>query len=411
MSSSPAKSDAVMAAQWRRLTLSKQGLASQYPFGTGLIGTRNAIEHLGYVQIDSISVVERAHHHVLWSRVPEYDQAHLNQLVSEKQIFDYWYHAASYRPMRDYRFALPHMTSIRNGENRYYTNVDQRLMNEIVARVRTDGALRFRDLEKGKKKWKGRWWNQAPVKRALDKLFMQGDLVICERDGIEKVFDLTERYLPEGIDLSMPTLNEYAAYLFDNTLRAHGVVTWKQLLHLKTGKTLRDAMRVVLDERIETGAVLALGKVDTPTAYVDIKALEQAPTFNGALKVLSPFDNVVIHRDRLSSIFEFDFRIECYVAESRRVYGYFCLPILYGDKFVGRVDCKAHRADQRFEILSLHFEDCSLDRGQFFPALHDELQRLADFNKCPRLDERIINKVYRHQRVRSTPHISSRART
>ena len=126
---------------------------------------------------------------------------------------------------------------------------------------------------------------------------------------------------------------------------------------------------------------------------MDIKASEQTPTFDCVLKVLSPFDNAVIHRDRLSSLFEFDYRIESYVAASKRVFGYFCLPILFGDKFVGRIDCKAHRADQRFEVLSLHLEDGSLDREQFFLALNDELQRFANFNKCPLLDESVIDKV------------------
>ncbi len=380
-----------MTSQWRRLALSKQGLVSQQQFGTDLSGTRCAIEHLGYVQIDTLSVVERAHHHVLWNRVPGYDQTYLNQMLREQHIFEYWYHAASYLPMRDYRYALPRMTSIRNGENRYYINVDKHLMNEILVRVSAEGPLRVRDFDKGNK-GKGKWWNLGPGRRALDKLFMQGDLMVCERNGMEKVYDLAERCLPHDIDLSMPTLNEYAAYLFDTTLRAHGVFTWKQLLHLKTGKPLRDAMREVLDERIEAGVVRALGNADAPTAYVDIKTLEQVPTFDGALKVLSPFDNVVIHRDRLSSLFEFDYRIECYVAASKRVFGYFCLPILYDDKFVGRIDCKAHRADQRFEVLSLHLEDGPLDWDQFFPALSDELQRFADFNKCPLIDESVIDR-------------------
>jgi len=369
--------------------LSKQGLASQQKFGADLSGTRRAIEHLGYVQIDTLSVVERAHHHVLWNRVPGYDPTHLNQLISEQHIFEYWYHAASYLPMRDYRYALPHMTSIRDGENRYYTNVDEHLMNEILARVSAEGALRLRDFDKGNK-GKGKWWNQGLGRRALDKLFMQGDLMVCGRNGMEKVYDLAERCLPEGIDLSVPTLSEYAAYLFDTTLRAHGVFTWKQLLHLKTGKPLRDAMREVLDERIEAGVVRALGNADAPTAYVDIKTPEQTPTIDGTLKVLSPFDNMVIHRDRLSTLFGFDYRIECYVSAPKRMFGYFCLPILYGDKFVGRIDCKAHRADQRFEVLSLNLEDGTLDRDQFFPALSDELQRLADFNKCPLLDASVV---------------------
>lgn len=381
-----------MMSQLRRLALFKQGLVSQQPFGAGLSGTRSAIEHLGYVQIDTLSVVERAHHHVLWSRVPDYDPSYLNQLISEQHIFEYWYHAASYLPMRDYRYALPYMTSVRNDENRYYNNVDKRLMNEVLARVRAEGALRARDLEE-RNKGKGNWWNRGPVRRALDKLFMQGDLMVCGRNGMEKIYDLAERCLPDDVDLSMPTLSEYAAYLFDTTLRAHGAFTWKQLLHLKTGSPLRDAMREVLNERIETGVVRAWSNADAPAVYVDIEALEQIPTVDETLKILSPFDNVVIHRDRLTSLFEFDYRIECYVAAPKRVFGYFCLPILYHDKFVGRIDCKAHRADQRFEVLSLHLEDGPLDRDRFFPALSDELQRFAAFNKCTLTDEQIMDKV------------------
>jgi uncharacterized protein YcaQ len=388
-----------MTSQSRRLALSKQGLTSQPQFGAGLAGTRSAIEHLGYVQIDTLSVVERAHHHALWSRVPDYDLSHLNQLISEKHIFEYWYHAAAYLPMRDYRYALPHMTSVRKGENRYYI-ANEQLMSEILMRVSAEGPLRLRDLDKSSK-GKGKWWDMGPVRRAVEKLFMQGDLMVCSRNGMEKVFDLAERCLPEGIDLNVPTLTEYAAYLFDTTLRAHGVFTWKQLLHLNTGKPMRDAMREVLNERIEAEVVRGLKNVNGSIAYVDIKALEKAPRFDGTLKIMSPFDNALIHRDRLSSLFEFDYRIECYVAAPKRVFGYFCLPILYHDKFIGRIDCKAHRSDNRFEVLSLHLEDDQLERDQFFPALSDELQRFADFNKCPQLDESIIKKAHHRRSGRS----------
>lgn len=388
-----------MTASLRRLALSRQGLLSAKPFGQSLSGTRRAIEHLGYVQIDTLSVVERAHHHVLWNRVPGYKPAHLNALIGKRSIFEYWYHAASYLPMRDYRYALPQMASIRKGENRYYTNVDKRMMKKILTRVRTEGPLRVRDLGKSGKNndGKGNWWNWGPGRRALDKLFMQGDLMVCERNGMEKVYDLTERCLPEGTDQTMPTLYEYATYLFDTTLRAHGVFTWKQLLHLKTGKPLRDAMREVLNERIEAGIVKPLDRADAPTTYVDSKVLRKKTIPDGALKVLSPFDNAVINRDRLSSLFEFDYRIECYVSAPKRVYGYFCLPILYGDKFVGRIDCKAHRAEQRFEVLSLHLEQIQLDRDQFLSALGDELQSFANFNRCSQLDKSVTDRLY-HRR-------------
>lgn len=379
-----------MTAQLRRLAVASQGLTPKQQFGTGLAGTRSAIEHLGYVQIDTISVVERAHHHVLWSRVPGYDAGHLNRLVADKQIFEYWYHAASYLPMRDYRYALLKMASVRRGENRYYPNVNKRLANEILARVKAEGPLRVRDFDTGSNKEKGGWWNRGPGVRALDKLFMQGDLMVCERIGMEKVYDLTERCLPDEIDLSMPSLDEYAAYLFDTTLRAHGVFTFKQLIHLQTGKPMRDAMQRVLDERIEAGLVVPLDHGDWPKTYVGIEALNQAPKTNRVLKLLSPFDNAVIHRDRLNSLFGFDYRIECYVPAPKRVFGYFCLPVLYNDKFVGRVDCKAHRAQKRLEVINLHLEDVPGDQKKFFSALNDELQRFAEFNQCLQLDGKAI---------------------
>lgn len=217
----------MLPQQLRCLALSKQGLSAQPQFGAGLSGTRSAIEHLGYVQIDTLSVVERAHHHVLWSRVPNYETTHLNQLIRERHIFEYWYHAAAYLPMKDYRYALPRMTAIRNGESRYYTNVDHNLTNAILARVREEGPLVARNFDKGKKNSTS-WWSSGPSRRALDKLFMQGDLMISARNGMEKVYDLAERCLPKNLDFSMPTVSEYAAYLFETTLRAHGVFNLKQ---------------------------------------------------------------------------------------------------------------------------------------------------------------------------------------
>jgi len=376
-------------SQWRQLALSSQGLVSEQPFDTGLPGTLKTIEHLGYVQIDTLSVVERAHHHVLWNRVPDYDSSHLNQLVGEKKVFEYWYHAASYLPMRDYRYALLNMESIRNGENRYYTNVDKHLMTEILARVRGEGPLRLRDLDK-ENKGQGKWWDMAPCRRALEVLFMQGDLMVCQRNGMEKVFDLTERCLSDNINLNKPTLNEYATYLFDTTLKAHGIFTWKQLVHLKAGRPIKDAMREIVEQRIAEGIITKLDNPCIPNTYISAQRLEQLPPTENTLKVLSPFDNVLIHRDRLSLLFQFDYTIECYVTAAKRKFGYFCLPILFGDTFVGRVDCKAHRAEKRFEVISLHLEDKTINQDKFFPSLISELQRFANFNQCPHLNTSII---------------------
>ncbi|NUF44328.1 winged helix-turn-helix domain-containing protein [Acinetobacter pittii] len=381
-----------MTSSLKQLTLFNQGLGKTSRFAKGLEGTLQAIEHLGYVQIDTISVVERAHHHILWSRVPDYELSHLNSLVGERQIFEYWYHAASYLPMKDYRYALPAMMSVRNGESRYFNRGDQHLMNEILARVRAEGKIRLRDIDKNNKKSLGNWWNTGPGRRAFEQLYMQGDLMICERNGMEKVFDLTERCLPENIDLSMPTLYEYAQYLFNNTLRAHGAFTWKQLVHLKKND-LKETMRVVLKEHIDAGVVSAIKLEKGQMLYVEVAALEQKFNTEFGLKILSPFDNSLIHRDRLASLFEFDYRIECYVPAAKRVYGYFCLPILYQDELVGRLDCKAHRSIKELEVISLHLEKTVKNKELFFFELQQELKRFAVFNQCSTINDKVIKLI------------------
>lgn len=386
-----------MIESLRRLALSHQGLISPASFGTGLSGTRHAIEHLGYVQIDTISVVERAHHHILWSRVPDYQQSHLNQLVKQQHIFEYWFHAASYLPMQDYRYALPHMTSIRNGEHRYFNRGDQAFMNEILARAKDEGSIRLRNIEQGNKQNSGGWWNSSLARRSIEQLFMQGDLMISERNGMEKVYQLTEYCIPSHLDLSVPTLEEYARYLFNTTLRAHGVFAWKQLLHLKVGQKIREAMRDIVNEQLDAGVITTLAQLgssdkESQNLYIQTDALEQIPNIELKVKILSPFDNLVIHRERLNTLFKFDYRLECYVTPPKRVFGYFCLPILYGDQIVGRIDCKAHRAKNQFEVISLHLEPQHInhtiaDPAHFFNALNTEIHHFAKFNQCININE------------------------
>lgn len=212
-----------MLSLLKHLALLKQGLKPPNGFGEGQAATLQAIQHLGYVQIDAISVIERAHHHVLWNRVENYELDHLNHLVREKQIFEYWYHAAAYLPIQDYRYTIPLMISVRNGENRYFHRGDKTLMNEILTRIKAEGKLRLRDLDQAHRQNQGNRWRSGPNHRAVEQLIMQGDLMICERNGIQKSYDLTERCLPDNIDLSTPTLREYAQYLFNTQLRAQGV--------------------------------------------------------------------------------------------------------------------------------------------------------------------------------------------
>jgi uncharacterized protein YcaQ len=145
-----------LISKLRRINLDRQGLLKSNPFGRGIQATLRAIERLGYVQIDTISVVERAHHHVLWSRVDNYRPAYLDRLVSERKLFEYWSHAAAWLPMSDYRFALPRMRQL-NGERNWFGDCDKKLKHEILKRIEIDGPLRARDFDDPQHRSSG-WW-------------------------------------------------------------------------------------------------------------------------------------------------------------------------------------------------------------------------------------------------------------
>ncbi len=364
----------------RRIALNQQGLLKPNSFGRGKQATLRTIEQIGYVQIDTISVVERAHHHVLWSRVHNYQATFLDQLVKEKKVFEYWFHAAAYLPMRDYRFALPRMHAIRDGQEKHWAKGNPKLMREILKRIRDEGPLMARDFE-DTRKTKNAWWDWKPAKHALDQLFMRGELMAAGRSGFQKIYDLPENVLPENIDLSIPTIDEYAKHLIDITLNSHGFATQKSFTYLRKGKHLREAIGRELAARIDAKELITLTLADSSMVYINPNVLEsRSPTSQPRVRILSPFDNCVIQRERGRAIFDFDYQIECYVPEKKRVYGYFCLPILYHDTLVGRIDCKAHRKTGELEIKSLHIEK-PVDE-YFDELLEMAIDEFAGFNGC-----------------------------
>lgn len=410
-----------MLQQLREFTLYKQSFNPVGSQDSSLIRTRSVIEHLGYVQIDTLAVVERAHHHILWNRVADYQASHLNTLLQQKDIFEYWFHAAAYLPMRDFRYALFKMERVAQGKNRYFQQADSQLMQQILARVDAEGEIRLSQLSQQHKRKtptqqttpsENSWWNNGPVRRAIEVLFMRGELMVSGREGMHKVYRLREHCIASDLDLSLPSMDEYALYLFQTMLRSHGVVSWKQLIHFQQmGSDLSKAMRQVIYDHMASGQIEMQTLENGLQLYVDVQALAQYQSQaipQGSVKILSPFDNAVIHRDRLNGLFNFDYKLECYVNVAHRRYGYFCLPVLYGHQFVARMDCKAHRAQQRLEVISLHFEDAFKEQifkdqllknhsaegvqqkdqvlDDFKVHFQRELQAFAHFNQCPQVD-------------------------
>ena len=371
-----------LAGKLRRIALDRQGLLRTDSFGRGKQATLRAIEHLGYVQIDTIAVVERAHHHVLWSRVANYRPGFLEQLVKQRKLFEYWFHAAAWLPMRDYRFALPRMAEFK-GERDWFALCDQKLMRHVVERIECEGPLRARDFEDTRQSKTG-WWDWKPAKQALELLFMQGELMVSRREGFQKVYDLPQRVLPDWVDTSHPDIDEYAGHLIETTLRAHGFATLKSMTYLRKGQKLRDAVSEQLRRRMEADALTSLDLGDRDTIYLDPELLQaRAPRSHARLRILSPFDNAIIQRQRGRDIFSYHYQIECYVPQAKREYGYFCLPLMYRDGFVGRIDCKAHRTEKCLELKSLHLER-QVDED-FVDAFCQTLASFAAFNGCEQI--------------------------
>lgn len=366
----------------RRLALHGQGLTPASAFGHGRTAALRAIEHLGYVQLDSISVIERAHNHTWFSRVPNFNPSLSNDMLEQGEIYEYWAHAAAYMPMRDFRFSLIDKARVRAGEHRSKLPKDTKLMNKVMQRIRSDGPMSTRDLETPGTKRSG-WWDWKPAKKAAERLYLQGDLMICSRVGFQKTYDLTERVLPGSTSTTMPSLSEWAKHLIDEQLNCHSLVTLPGITYSRRHAGLNRAVKAEVLNRVAMAELQQVQLPDNQVYYSRPGLLDQPlPRVSSQLQILSPFDNLVIQRARLQSLFNFDYQIECYVPAAKRRYGYFALPLLYRDELVGRIDCKAHRAQRRLTLQSVHLQCKDSDIDSVSRALAAALPGFAKFQDC-----------------------------
>lgn len=366
-------------SQARKLALLSQGLSIKSSQGSAYSKTLEAIERLGYVQLDTISVVQRAHHHTLWNRNPTYQADHLERLVAEKKAFEYWSHAAAYLPMRDYRYSLPRKAAIKSDQQNHWYQKDHQLMREVLHRVESDGPLMAKDFVSESKKVSG--WGSKPTKRALETLYMQGDLMISERKNFHKVYDLTERVLPSDVDTSMPTEQEHGQFLVLNYIRAHGFGNLSEINYLLKG--VKSQISQALDDLCDSGQIEKV-TINSAEYYVYREALSllDKRLNKKQAKILSPFDNLLIQRKRASSIFNFDYLLECYVPAPKRQFGYFCLPILWGGTLVARADCKVDKQTSTLNVIHLFTEPSLRSKEEFLAALEEELSAFSQFNQC-----------------------------
>ncbi len=385
------------------IVLNSQLLDGKTKFSKGKNGFADIINKLGYVQIDTISVINRAHHHILWSRRNDYREKHLHDLqTKDKLIFEYWTHAMSFIPMQDYRYALPRMQNFNKPKSewlKYRYNQSKKYFTPVLERIKNEGPLSSSDFENDSGKKGGTWWEWKPAKTALEYLFWKGDLMISERKNFQKYYDLTERVLPNNIDTKFPSKKELSYYFVRRALSSLGIASDREILKfMQPGKTTVSDLQIAdknsitraINELCESGEVIPITieadhKFTNYALSETIKSANSRKKFPSNIHLLSPFDNLIIQRERTKRLFDFDYAIECYLPAPKRKFGYFVVPILWGDKFVGRFDPKADRSTNTLIINNIVFEDIRIDYDELIPKFVTALSKFASFNNCNKI--------------------------
>ena len=373
----------------RRLLIRCQGLDGDWKLPKGKEGAAQVVDRLGHVQIDTIAVVERAHHHTLWSRCPDYEPEMLHDLQArDRRVFEWWTHAASYLPMSQYRYYLTRMKAYAcSSKTRSWIKANSKVMNHVIKRIREEGPLGAANFEAQEGFKKGTWWHWKPAKHALEQLFSMGKLMVTERRNFNRIYDLTERVLPPDTDTTEPCPDESLRFQLRQILKSCGVFPTRRFPWW-----LRDKQKVpqIMEQLVDEGeaAFLQVEGQDDRTYCALTEKLEKAIKRGRRRKnlhFLSPFDNLVIWRGRLKTFFNFDYRLEAYIPAAKRKYGYFCLPILWGNEFVGRLDPKADRKERTLVVRSLVFEPKFKDYDGILPVLAKKLRAFAAFNQCEQI--------------------------
>lgn len=366
-------------AQARKIILHAAGLARRGQFGKGIEAVYKVIEHLGFVQVDTIYVVERAHHHSLAARVPDYNIEWLEELQSDGRIYEFWTRESGFMPMHEFRFSLTVQESFAN-RWKSLPQAEINLMNRVLDRIGREGPLGVKDFESDRHVKSSGWWDWRPSKIALEQLHLTGQLLTTRKKDFHKLYDLTGNIVPSDIDKTKPTIEEFTRHLIVRSLRALGIAYIKEIAW--NARFVKPPVKQELKKMVESGEVCEVqveglkGPLYMLPAYKNKKINIAGDAF-----ILSPFDMINVFRHRLRDFFAFDYQVECFVPAAKRKYGYFALPVLIGDTFIARMDAKAERKQKKLIIHNLHFEPVKMT-DEMTIKLRDAIQRFAAFNGC-----------------------------
>jgi uncharacterized protein YcaQ len=363
------------AEEARGLALRAQGFGDP-----GLVEPIQVLERLGAIQLDSVNILARNHLLVPFARIGPYSTADLHaSIYTQRRGFEYWGHMASWLPIHEYRYFLPRMARMRESTRGWWARIRAEhadLYPVVLERVRAEGPLgaaAFEDPRGGR----GTWWDWKPAKLVLEDLLDQGLLMCANRTaGFARLYDLTERVLPPGLDTRDPGQAEASRQLLLRGLRALGVATANEMAdyyRLKPAEGARpalDALRAA-GEIVEVDVEGWRGPAYSTEAALhgDLSVPDHRPTF------LAPFDNLLWERARVERIFGFRYRVEIYVPEPKRQYGYFVLPLLARGRLGGRADLKLDRKDSVLRVRGLWLEGAEPSEAR--SALEDLARHLG----------------------------------
>ncbi len=378
----------------RRLFLDRHALA-EAPLGpaTGK-ALHDLIERIGFVQVDSINTVARAHDMILWSRRQCYRAPELKRLLEkDRSLWEHWTHDASILPVRlhgvwQHRFQRD-AVRLEAGWKSWFRDGYEAQFDSILNRIAKDGPVGTSDVGEGEVRGKGGWWDWHPSKTALEWLWRTGKIAVTRRDGFAKIYDLTERVIPDSHRTPVPE-EKVTDWACRTALQHLGFGTAGELAAYWNAvgpEAAKDWCRTALarGEIIEVEVEGAAGQRRKSFILPDFLT-EAAPDPTPRLRILSPFDPALRDRKRAEFLFGFYYRIEVFVPEPKRVWGYYVFPVLEGERLVGRIDVKAFREVGTLRVKAFWPEaGVKLTKGRR-GKLEAELDRLAVFAGCARVE-------------------------
>lgn len=382
----------ITAPQAARLFLSAQGLLDDPERKPTKAALKGALDTLGFVQLDTINVLARAHDLILRTRLEGFEPAQLQALIEkDKLLFEGFTHDASFIPLRWYAHWKPRfrrdearMKAHQWWQHHFRGTDGEAVVKGVRNRIRIEGPLMSKDFEHPEKR--GPWWGWKPQKAALDFLWRSGELAVPRRIQFHKVYDLAERVHPEVHATPEPDRSAHVAWACEEAAPRLVVFTPKELAEFFASIEAGEA-KAWCEREAKAGRLVPVlvedasgGKPQPAYALADwnarLKAASEAP---GGLRLLAPFDPVVRDRARCLRRFGFDYRFEAFVPEPKRQYGYYTLPILEGERFIGRLDAKVHRDEAHLEVRGLWWEQGVKATKVRVKALDEALAKLAVF--------------------------------